>query len=69
MQAQPLRIVNKNKKEVKTAGFSPPGVGWGVTGQSLGGLAALPCQAGLRPHSLIQLRKRLTTKGLALGAL
>jgi hypothetical protein len=44
-------------------------VGWGVTGQSLGGLAALPCQAGLRPHSLIQLRKRLTTKGLALWVL
>jgi hypothetical protein len=60
---------NTNNKEVKTAGFSPPGVGWGVTGQSLGGHAVLPCQAGLRPHSRMNCVKRLTTKGLAFGVL
>jgi len=34
---------------------------------SFGGHAALPCQAGLRPHSLMNCGRRLTTKGLAFG--
>jgi hypothetical protein len=41
----------KNKKEVKTGSFSPPGVGGVLHGNILGGSAVLPCQAGLRPHS------------------
>jgi hypothetical protein len=41
----------KNKKEVKTGSFSPPGVGGVLHDNTLGGSAGLPCQAGLRPHS------------------
>src|SRR5260370_8613180 len=41
----------QNKKEVKTASFSPPGVGGVLHDRTLGSSAGLPCQAGLRPHS------------------
>src|SRR5258708_1446104 len=48
---QPAETCPKNKKEVKTGSFSPPGVGGVLHDNSLGGSAVLPCQAGLRPHS------------------
>jgi len=56
----------KNKKEVKTASFSPPGVVGCCLTMPLGGSAGLPCQAGLRPHSrlFIQFVRRLTTEEL-----
>ena len=57
----------KNKKEVKTGSFSPPGVGGVLLDNTLGGSAGLPCQAGLRPHSrtaFLQFVRRLTTKEL-----
>ena len=56
----------KNKKEVKTGSFSPPGVGGVLHNKAFGGTADLPCQAGLRPHSrlLLQFVRRLTTKEL-----
>jgi len=41
----------KNKKEVKTGSFSPPGVGGVLHDNTLGGSAGLPCQGGLQPHS------------------
>ena len=60
------RIPRENKKEVKTASFSPPGVVGCCLTMPLGGSAGLPCQAGLRPHSrlFIQFVRRLTTKEL-----
>ena len=59
------RIPRENKKEVKTASFSPPGVVGCCLTMPLGGSAGLPCQAGLRPHSrLLQFVRRLTTKEL-----
>src|SRR5258708_259000 len=42
---------SKNKKEVKTGSFSPPGVGGVLHDNTVGGSAGLPCQAGLQPHS------------------
>ena len=57
----------KNKKEVKTGSFSPPGVDGVLHDNSFSGPAALPCQAGLRPHSrtaFVQFVRRLTTKEL-----
>jgi hypothetical protein len=46
----------KNKKEVKTEGSHLPGWGGVLLDNPSGGHAVLPCQAGLRPHSLIQMR-------------
>jgi len=56
----------ENKKEVKTASFSPPGVGGVLHDNTLCGSAGLPCQAGLQPHSrlFLQFVRRLTTKEL-----
>ena len=56
----------RNKKEVKTTSFSPPGVGGVLHDNTLRGSAGLPCQAGLRPHSRLfsQFVRRLTTKEL-----
>jgi len=56
----------RNKKEVKTTSFSPPGVGGVLHDNTLRGSAGLPCQAGLQPHSRLfsQFVRRLTTKEL-----
>src|SRR5579859_238320 len=58
----------KNKKEVKTAGFSPPGVGWGVTGQFLRWSCspALPGRSAASLADSIAVRD-LPPKGLSLG--
>ena len=56
VKAKSQRNGNKNKKEVKTEGSHLPGWGGVLLGNLSGGHAVLPCQAGLRPHSLIQMR-------------